>query len=519
MAVDLDMAAEEILRSAQDDNTSSPDVPAGEFFRTIYAFFYSKTVGLIIILALAALILLGALLVQAPAGTYDDPAAKAEFLAEVTAKYGGLAPLLSALGLFHVFSSIGFLVLVGLLAVSILACTTHRLPLLWERWRHPKTHATDRFFAQARYRGAVTAAEPVDDVMATLVEHFGKLRCRVISDEETCHSERSEESVVSDEKILRFAQDDKEGAQDDEERFLYADRFAWGGFGTVVAHLSFIVILAAFVVSALAGVNETRSLPVGGAALAVGHDTGLDLAATSFTATYSDDGRPLDYVSHLVLSRDGVTVAEQDVRVNEPLRYGGYKFHQASYGLAADVRATGPNGVIFEASVPFRWTSTDGTLTIGAFDLEEAGLSVDVVIPSSGASDPDFPAGSAAFQVYKTGSEDVLTMAVVEPGVPMEVGDYAFTFLRERQITGILVRHDPGAPWMWLGSVLIVLGMTVTFACRHRRYWVRVTAGDVTRIELASSDKADAAFRRQFDELVAGLDAVFAPDTDRNQGD
>ncbi|MDR1799018.1 MAG: cytochrome c biogenesis protein ResB [Bifidobacteriaceae bacterium] len=462
------------------------DAPPGEFFRRIYQVFYSKTVGLITILALAVLILIGALVVQTDASTYDDATAKAEFLAEMRAKYGGWTTLLNALGLFHVFSSIGFLVLVGLLAASIVACTTHRLPRLWEGFRHPKTHPSDQFFDRARYQAQVTATEPPSVATADVTNLLSRLHYRVVPD----------------------------GAN---QQSLYADRFAWGGFGTVVAHLSFLVILAAFVISASTGVDEVRSLPVGGAAVAVGHDSGLEIAATNFEATYSDAGQPLDYVSHLVVTRDGVTVAEQDVRVNEPLRYGGYKFHQNSYGLAADIKVTGPDGAaLVDQSVPLQWTTTDGTAIVGTVELPGTGLAVDVFLPASGSTDSGIEPGNAVLRLVQTETGETLQMSQVQPGQPLAVGDYSLTFVRERQITGVLVRRDPGALWMWLGSILLVAAMCVTFACRPRRYWLRITpAGTGATVRMASSDKADSAYQRHFNQLAAQISQLFAgPDTD-----
>ncbi|MDR1513889.1 MAG: cytochrome c biogenesis protein ResB [Propionibacteriaceae bacterium] len=545
-----------------------------EFFRSIYRFFYSKTVGLVVILAFTVLALIGALLTQAPQGTYADPAAKAQFLEQVSEKYGGWATPLNALGLFHVFSSIGFLVLSGFLAASVLACTAHRLPQLWERFRHPKTHATARFYAQARYRAEVPTSDTPDETLAVVEEHLRHCGYRVLTwtppvpptppkgvrlqdsaieagnltplgggggDDEDAGADadgrdggrptppkgvRLQDSAIETRNLTPLggrgghAGGDGDGGDRGRDaaagRQVYADKFAWGGFGTAVAHASFLVILAAFVISSLTGVNEVKSLPVGGDPVAVGHGTDLSVQATSFQATYTDDGRPLDYVSRLVVTRAGATAGEQDVRVNEPLRVAGYKFHQASYGLAADVAASGPDGTLFDGMVPLQWTTTDGTAVVGAFDLAGPGLTVEVILPASGSADSGLAPGQAAFRIYRTGSEESLAMQAVDPGQPFTVGDYTFTFLRERQTTGILIRHDPGAPWMWVGSILLVVGMCVTFGFRHRRYWIRVE-GDA--VQIASSDKEDGAFRRRFDELATDVERLLAPTTDQpNEG-
>ena len=106
-----------------EDGTNRPavgdnDVAGVELFRWLFRFFYSKTVGLILILLMALLAVLGSVIMQAGPGTYDDPAKLESFLAAARENYGGWAPILDALGLFHVFTSLVFYAVVIPAAVS-----------------------------------------------------------------------------------------------------------------------------------------------------------------------------------------------------------------------------------------------------------------------------------------------------------------------------------------------------------------------------------------------------------------
>ncbi|MDR1711539.1 MAG: cytochrome c biogenesis protein ResB [Propionibacteriaceae bacterium] len=468
----------QLAEAPPDAGDQGAEEPGGlEIWRRLYALTYSKTIGLIVILAMAVLVLAGAVIGQASAGTYDDPETAAAFLVQAQAKYGGWAVVMDWLGLFHVFTSPVFLVVVGALALSIVGCTTHRIPQLWRAWKHPKTRATDRFFTQARYHGQVAASLSDEQSLAVAQEKLRAGRWRVIANSDG--------------------------------QSLYADRFAWGGFGTVVAHLSFIVILAAFAVSSLTSYEELLYLPAGGDAVEVGHDTGYTAAATTFQATYDDDGRPLDYVSHVVVRAGAEIVGEQDVRVNEPLSVGGIRFHQTTYGIAADVRAEQGGQVLFSGSVPLRWRTTDQTLSVGEFRLESLGLTVQVMTAASGVTDSELAAGQAYFQIYADGNTEPMTSGVAEQGADLALGDLTLVFEREREYTGINVRSDPGAIWMWLGSILLVAGMMITFGCRQRRVWARWHDGS---LQLASADKEDSGFRRQFEELLAQAQTWFGKD-------
>ena len=455
-------------------------VGLGDFFGRLYAVTYSKAVGLAVILVFAVLILAGVIFQQAPEGVWADPAARAAFLTKMATQYGGWAGLLGALGLFHVFTSIGFYVVSGALAVSILGCTTHRIPQLWQRWRHPRTLVSPRFFTAARYRAEVDTGLDAEGGLKAAARGLKEARHRVVPAD---------------------------------DRSFYADRFAWGGFGTVVAHLGFIVILAAFVISGTGSYATVLNVPIGGASVPVGHGTDLAVAVTTYDEAFDQaTGKPTDYVSHVVVSQGGQQVVERDVRVNTPLEHGGWAFHQYSpRGLAIEVRAVGADGAtLFEGAVPQDHLSNDGTLAIGVFRVESLGVEVQVETPASGTAglknSLGLRAGQAAFLVFPDGATSPSNMsdlgsggASVAPGASYTHKDLTLTFLRESHYTGIRVRTDPGTVWVWVGGVFLVVGMTVTFACRQRRYWVRAEDG---RLLLASADKEDPGFRQDFVELT-----------------
>ena len=456
--------------------------PAKDVFRKVYRFFHNKFVGLALILAMAILSLLGTLIAQAPAGVLDDPTSAQQWLDSIRPRFGGWTNVLHFLGFFNLYKSIPFLTVVALLAVSIVACTTHRVPLLWKRATKPQLHVTDGFFKHARYRADRTLPVAPERVEAVARRALKGSRFRVL--------------------------DDERGPGIN----LYADRFRWGPFGTAVAHASFVIILMGFVVSAFWGLDTHLNIPVGTKA-AVGHDTGYEVEAVSFHDAYNEDGRPIDYVSHLVLHEDGQPVAEQaEVRVNEPLRHRGVKFHQASYGIATMVRVTEGGTELFAGGVPLQWTSRDGTNSLGRFEIPERDLEVIVVTPASGRSGSTIPAGEAVFEVYPTGSNQPLAVLPVAQGSSADAGGFAFTFEREQQFTGITVRSDPGTNWVWVGSALMVLGMFVTFVLRHRRVWVRITPdGAGSRVRIGSSEKVDTLYEREFSRIVAEITTGKAP--------
>ena len=459
---------------ATPDHPDAHDLSVVELLRRLYALFHNKRFGLLLILAMAVFTLVGVLFPQAPGETLADPAVRDAWLDTMRPRYRGWTDILAALGVFGVFGSIGFKVVTILLALSIIACTTHRLPQLWAQAMAPHVSVRDRFFDHARVRATTVVRADAAPTAALLKADLHKLHFRTIAD--------------------------ADGTP------LYADRNRFAPFGTVVAHVAFVVILAGVFVTTTFGFRaDDLSVPVG-SRIEVGRGTDLSIEARSFTDSYNPDGSPSDYVSDLVLYADGQQVAEQVVRVNAPLRWGGWSLHQASFGIAADLRVTDAAGaVVLDEALPLQY-QLEGRYAYGKVEVPDTDLLVYLITPASGQVVPDIPAGKAQVEVYRGGTDTPVFTTVMTPGEPVDGVDLTWTFERERQYTGLMLSRDPGGPIVWTGCALLAIGTCWTMFLRHQRLWVRLEAiPQGTRVTLASPDRHDSIFARQVHSFVAGL--------------
>jgi cytochrome c biogenesis protein len=465
------------------DSGGGPSVSTSDITDRIWRFFISMRTGLWLILTLGLLSLVGTLLVQAPAGMSADPAAYTSWVASIHSKYGGWTPVFDKLGLFSVFTSIWFKGITVLLATSILACSINRAPRLWKLAFHPHTRMGETFFTHAPLRATVlVSAGPdtaIDDVRTVLKSHH----FRTITD------------------------------QGDDEVNLYADRFRWGPFGTVIAHVSFVIILVGFFLSATTGFKNTNFVAPVGSTVQVGNGTGLSVKAMSFNDSYYENGSPKDYVSDLIVYKNGVQAGRQMVRVNQPLRLDGVTFYQSFFGQAASMQVKDSAGkTIYNNAVALAFQSDDGTHAIGQFDMKSQGLSVYVVTAASGKPDPQIKAGQIELEIHQNGKNDPIATQVVDQGKPTTIAGVSYTFQRTVAFTGLTVAHDPGANFVWVGSALLVLGLFLVFFFPHRRIWVRIrkTSGG-SEILCASTMKRDAAFTPQFNQLVTDIQLAGTP--------
>jgi len=472
------------------DGLDNPDggasVSGADALNRLWRFFISMRTGLWLILALGLLSLAGTppFLDQAPKGMSADPTAYTQWLATEHVKYGGWTSLLDKLGMFSVFESIWFKGIAVLLATSILACSVNRAPRLWKLAFHPRTRMGQTFFTHAPLRASLlvpadqaAAAESVREVLKS--HHF-----RTVNDPE------------------------------DDGVNLYADRFRWGPFGTVMAHLSFVMIIVGVYLtqSPMSFKDQNFVAPVGDR-VAVGHGTGLVIEAKSFEDTYYDSGSPKDYVSVLALYKNGVLVKTQPVRVNHPLTSDGVSFYQSFFGMAARMKVTDASGkAIYEQGVPLSFTSDDGARSIGQFKLPANGLTVEVALPASGKTDPEIKAGQASVAVFKDGAKNAVGSEIADMGKSSTIDGLTYTFERTNKYTGLIVGRDRGANFIWLGSTLLVVGLLMVFFFPHRRIWVRIrtTAGG-SEILCASTMKRDAAFKPQFNQLITDIQLAGTP--------
>jgi len=457
-------------------------VSPSDVLERLWRFFISMRTGLFLILGLGLLSFVGTLLMQAPAGVRHDPQAYASWLESVRPKYGGWTPVLDKLGLFSVFTSVWFRATVVLLATSVLACSVNRAPHLWARAVHPQRRMSNAFFEHAALRAGTTAPAAPE---VALEEVRKVLRAK--------HFRTVEEPA-------------------DTTLNLYADKHRWAPFGTVVTHLSFVLILVGFVLSATTGFKDNQvTVPVG-TKVPVGHRTGLSVEATSFTDTYYANGSPKDYASELVLYKDGHQVLSKTVRVNHPMHYAGVSFFQSFFGVAASMRVTDTAGrEVFTGGVPLLWQSNDGRHSIGRFAVPTKGLTVFVVTAASGQVDPSIPAGSVQLEVYTSASADTpVATQVVSQGRAESVAGLGFTFERTRQFTGLIVSRDPGTTFVWIGSALMAVGIVLVLFFPHRRLWVRVRGtetGSEIRCAAARGESAhrDTTYEASFQQLAEDI--------------
>jgi cytochrome c biogenesis protein len=446
----------------------------------LWHFLSSMRVAMVIMLAIAALGVIGSLVIQAPPGTLDNASAKTTWLDEIRPKYGGWTNILDTLQVFQIFNSIYFRVLVAGLTISLVACSVHRIPGIWRTATKPRVDVGPAFFQHAPQHEAIVARRTADETRSIVERVFRERRYRTL--------------VGGDDEIS-----------------LYADRFRWVPIAGLVGHLSLVVILAGGIVGAMFGYRDAGFTISEGQTLPVAAEPGLSLQLIDFTDRYDTvTGSPIDYASQIVVFKDGAEIDRHTVRVNDPYRYGATSVYQAFFGAAAVVTVKDAAGnTLLSEGVPMAWRTTADNRPVGSITIPGAS-NVIWIVGTLGGGDSMIKPGQVQVELYSAGSAAQIASGVVDQGVATTFGDLTVTFERETQFTGFNIARDPGVMLIWLGSALLFLGFVVRFTVPHKRVWARIVGrpngGAV--VAMAGLGGRDVAGGSDFDTLVNDVRAA-----------
>ena len=229
---------------------------------------------------------------------------------------------------------------------------------------------------------------------------------------------------------------------------------AAGFYGSFLTHLSILLVLLFGSLVLMTPDIQDRTVMPGSNLLL---EDGTVITCESFHI--QDDTGKLDYASVLTMkSADGRQEKRQEIRVNEPMRFGEYKVYQQTYGTAGRVKITnhvngaeeimfltdpcflsidGRNGVYFQALYP-------------GFIQEEEGNYTLITSTANSYTDPVYSIQSIA--------DGMSTSVLAFPDEELRIDDISFTFLSPAEYPGLRIKHV--SSWLF-GGLYFSFGLMV----------------------------------------------------------
>lgn len=453
-------------------------VPVVRYF---WRLFTSVRFALVLILLLAFAFSLGVVIKQVPQELLSFPDEFAGWIeTEARPTYGSLTNLFFLLGLFDVFHAVWFRSLLILLFVAITVCTLNRFPAIYQSTIKAKPTINDGFLRTAKYRADFELPGGIDALVRNL-------------------------------KAQRFA---VTITPSPDRTHIYADKYGWAKYCTFASHLGLLFFLFGGLMTNLLGYQRFLIIPDGMSQpiYSVYNPEQMQVYNDGFHVDYYEDGRPKDYYSNLIIYKGGEEVARGPIRVNTPMDYGGFRFHQNSFGptIQLKIEDTKLDQVIYSeamllsqafGNVPFEMLNVPTTDISTVVALTEGNTTSNIVGGTfiTGGQIPKL--AIMGFQGTAAKQQPDFVMRL-EPGQSVQQGDLLFTFEGTRFFTGVVARNDPGAVWIWLASALLIPALLMTFWLARRRLWMQVT-GNQVRLGGMADHFVD--FQHEINELVAAV--------------
>jgi cytochrome c biogenesis protein len=424
----------------------------GNYIASLWSFFASVRLTVVVLLSVAALSIIGTLIPQ-----NESPA-------QYFHTFGPFFyQVMDTLDIFDMYRSWWFQGLIILLVINIVVCSIDRLrstgKIIFDR--NPKFNLEN--YRRRKSRQDFRLRTDVETYKTTfqqrLARHFGF--CRV-------------ESVRQGYAIT-------------------AEKGRWTRLGVYGVHLSIVVLLIGALVGSMMGFEGYVNIPEGETEDTIQQRfSGLPfklpftIRCEDFDVQFYKTGAPREFRSKLVLLEEGTPVLEKDVIVNDPIRYKGINIFQSSYGKL-DGEATGAvppkefelafrsaaSGMIYSFKTglnqPIKVPEGLGTFVVNGFEPAALfkGMAIGpaltgILTPRKGGPQSIMlPLKFPKFDAMRQGS---VIIAVVNAANPQQ----------SRYYTGLQVTKDPGVGLVYFGFVLMIVGCMVTFFMAHQQVVVEI---------------------------------------------
>jgi cytochrome c biogenesis protein len=446
--------------------------------RSIWKFFESVKLAIVLFIILALASILGTLIPQGRTA------------AEYAARYGSLSGLFIKLQLTNLYHSAWYIAILFLFVLNTVACTLARFGAKWRRAFSPSLEAEAKSLQAMRIKDRVRVPRPLAETAAGLRTELASRRYRL-------------KTTGDGARLTGVAQ----------KRRL-------GLFGSDTVHVGLLIILAGGVISGFTSRRGEMPLRVGQTA-GVPHAE-FQVRLDKFETEYYPQGGVKDWKSTLTVVENGADVLTRVVEVNHPLAYKGYSFYQTRYGWDWDRPRLGIQ-IRKPADPAYLRTLSIGVGERQAVeDPDFTHLSVRRFVPDfvigegnevqTRSYQPNNPA--ALIEVWK-GEERVYAgwsfAKYPDFGEGHQVGQTAFSFVLKSyeapQYSVLEAAKDPGVPLIWLGCIVMTAGFFLAFYWHPReiRILLEETQGRTEALFGGIASKGRETFQSEFDSLIESL--------------
>jgi cytochrome c biogenesis protein len=442
--------------------------------KSFLSFFSSVKLAIFLLIFITIASILGTLIPQ-----HRSPA-------EYVERFGQFANILIRFEFTKLYQSWWFITLLFLFAVNILICTLTRLyPKLKKAFR-PKFEVEKKRLLSLKTKASFKKNQNLEKTIPDVKERLSSKHYRVKID-------RNENMA-----------------------FLLARKRISGLFGSDIVHLGLIIIIIGGIISGLGGFRtdlnfsegETISIP----------QADFELRLDEFVTEFYPNRSVRDWKSTLTVLEDGSDALSKTIEVNHPLSYKGFVFYQSGYGwdwknptLEIWVKKTNDPSFLkkFELGVGEKAQLGEENIEITVVNFIPDFIIGENNEIATRSLDPNNPAayiegwqeGEKLFSswIFAKYPDFGRMHSDVETNLSFEFKD-----LKAAQYSRIQMAKDPGVNLIWVGCILLMVGLCVAFFWPTREIKIILeeiqNKTDVTAGGIATKNRED--FQSEFDKIM-----------------
>lgn len=353
-------------------------------------------------------------------------------------KAEAVSQLWQMMGFTHLYSAVWFRLLLGLLCINLIVCSTQRFRGIYLR---------------------TFKLTPPSNLAKVPQKNRLEVQGELVSLRESVQE-------VLIQKGFRFTLSD----QSDHWSFIAIKR-RLGNWGSLITHLSFVVLVVGALLGSFLGFKgyfmegAGTTIPIQAIEVSKGKvSEKFSVRINSAEDRILPNGERDNWYTDMSIIENGQEVARKTLSVNHPFVYQGITFYQASFA----------NGALFTAEM----NGQKKPVVLrdqGQSYYQAPGTDLYLVTTlARGSSEKP----GVLFQIYKGTGADPIQTGQLNAGETIDVqGAYRLTFDGLAGFTGLQVKKDPGVAVIWLGCGLLLGGLLLAF------YWQPLVISGIIQAE------------------------------------
>ena len=428
----------------------------------IWNFFISVKLTVVLLLTLAATSIIGTLIPQ-----NANPEAYFH-------TYGAfLYRLFDLLNIFDMYHSWWFQLLLLLLTCNIIACSVERLSSTWKLIFPKKVSFKRSIFEKIEQNEQFVDPRTPDELApaytAVVQKSIG-----------VPHIEKTEKGVT-----------------------IFAEKWRWTRLGVYIVHVSILFMITGAMIGSLFGYSGFINIPEGERSDHVRlrnsnqiQPLGFEIQNNDFNVSFYANGTPKEFRSKLTIRENNQDILSKDIIVNDPLRYKGISIFMASYGEIAPERPPEPAFSAEDIQLAFMVSAS------GMIYKRKAEIGKPLDIPEGMGKFVLMEFRESASFMGQNIGQALVGILTPPGGQPVEVtlpihfpkfdrmrrGNVVISVVHQHQqeqpkqnpediryYSGLEVVKDPGVWVVYIGFIIMILGILITFFMSHQQVCIDVS--------------------------------------------